>query len=197
MDRTLLEKLVLEGKSTYAIAKITGKSQTNVRRWLKKYELKTLYREYTGVTNCCRCGVQLNDNNSYTIKSGEKAGKKQSHCRECNSKYTVEKLRKNKQKALDYKGKKCQICGYDRCNDALEFHHVDPEKKEIDPSKLRGLKWESQKIELDKCILLCANCHREVHGKIREDPDFNVYDLIPLASSSESGVEVTSEPSKL
>jgi hypothetical protein len=178
MDKTLLEKLVLEGKSTYDIAKITGKSQTNVRRWLKKYGLKTFSKGTLGVKECSCCGIQLSDSNSYTLKSGEKAGKRQSYCKKCNTKNTVKRLKNNKQRSVDYKGGSCQICGYNKCNDALEFHHIDPEEKERDPAKIRGLKWEYQKAELDKCILLCSNCHREVHNKIREDPDFNVHDWV-------------------
>lgn len=129
-------------------------------------------------TECSSCGVKLNKNNSYIVKSGTRKGKKQSYCKKCNTKNTVKRLKNNKQRSVDYRGGRCQICGYNKCNDALEFHHIDPEEKEIDPAKLRGLKWEHQKAELDKCILLCSNCHREVHSKIRGEPDFNVYDWV-------------------
>jgi hypothetical protein len=68
---------------------------------------------------------------------------------------------RNKLKAIEYKGGKCSGCGYNKCPAALEFHHVDPDKKEAGISFFRG--WLKQKAELDKCILLCANCHRETH----------------------------------
>ncbi len=69
-----------------------------------------------------------------------------------------------KLKAIEYKGGKCQICGYDRCIQALEFHHIDPSTKTASVSTAsRGWDWVKQ--EIDKCILVCANCHREIeHG---------------------------------
>ena len=70
---------------------------------------------------------------------------------------------------VEYKGGRCQVCGYDRCIEALEFHHLDPTQKDFGISH-RGYtrSWEKVKEEVDKCILLCANCHREVHaGKLQ------------------------------
>jgi len=71
-----------------------------------------------------------------------------------------------KEKSVEYLGGKCSKCGYDSCIEALEFHHLDPEIKEK-RNNGRGIdrrkSFENQKSELDKCILLCANCHREEH----------------------------------
>lgn len=68
-----------------------------------------------------------------------------------------------KQRLVDYKGGKCQICGYDRCINALEFHHVNPEEKDFTISG--GTKsFDTLKPEIDKCILVCSNCHREIHA---------------------------------
>jgi len=73
-----------------------------------------------------------------------------------------------KKLSIEYKGGKCNKCGYDRCIDALHFHHLDPSKKEFGLSK-RGLtrSWEKIKIELDKCIILCGNCHAETHFELK------------------------------
>ena len=69
--------------------------------------------------------------------------------------------------AVAYKGGSCQICGYKRCIEALEFHHQDPLKKDFAvSSKGYTRSWEVVKSELDKCDLLCANCHRELHSKL-------------------------------
>ncbi|MBP6858411.1 MAG: hypothetical protein KBC33_01105 [Candidatus Pacebacteria bacterium] len=80
-------------------------------------------------------------------------------------------LRRKKLRAMarEYKGGKCMFCGYNRCQDALDFHHKDPTKKNFGLSA-RGLtrSWEKIKEEVDKCILICANCHREVHAGVRE-----------------------------
>ena len=67
--------------------------------------------------------------------------------------------------ALEYKGYKCSICGYDRCSDALEFHHTNPNEKDfIIGDRNNTQDWPKIKAELDKCILVCANCHRELHS---------------------------------
>jgi len=70
-------------------------------------------------------------------------------------------LSNQKQRAIEYKGGKCSICGYSKCSGALEFHHINPQDKEV--KYFHGRKLESIKAELDKCILVCANCHRELH----------------------------------
>ena len=77
----------------------------------------------------------------------------------------VKKRRKKlKQMAIEHKGGKCAACGYCKCVGALEFHHLNPSEKEFGLST-RGLtrSWEKTKAEVDKCVLLCANCHREAH----------------------------------
>jgi len=71
--------------------------------------------------------------------------------------------RRLKTKAIEYKGGKCMLCGYDRCNAALEFHHLDKTTKSFGLSRNGVIRsWESIRTELDKCVLVCANCHREV-----------------------------------
>lgn len=60
----------------------------------------------------------------------------------------------------------CAICGYDKCNAALVFHHVNPEDKKFN---LGNFRQPVDKIveEINKCILLCANCHREIHWGLK------------------------------
>lgn len=68
-----------------------------------------------------------------------------------------------KEELIQYKGGKCQICGYNKCTSALEFHHLDPTQKDFTISG--GTKsFNTLKPEVDKCILVCANCHREIHA---------------------------------
>jgi hypothetical protein len=70
-----------------------------------------------------------------------------------------------KLEAIEYKGNRCSICGYDRCSAALEFHHMDPSKKDSGIADLMNkCNFELLRPELDKCILLCSNCHRETHA---------------------------------
>lgn len=83
----------------------------------------------------------------------------------CKNKQAVDVLRtKRKQGAVEYLGGKCIRCGYDKCLHALHFHHKDPETKEFAFSTGLTSAWEKVKAELDKCELLCANCHAEHHA---------------------------------
>ncbi len=79
----------------------------------------------------------------------------------------VRKRRKKvRQMAIEYKGGRCQSCGYDSCVEALEFHHEDSSGKDFSISEKGYTRsWNKVKEELDKCILLCANCHRETHAQ--------------------------------
>ena len=79
----------------------------------------------------------------------------------------VQKRRRRiRQQAVEYKGGECQTCGYCKCIDALEFHHADSSHKDFSISaKGYTRSWNKVKEELDKCVLLCANCHREIHAK--------------------------------
>ena len=85
-------------------------------------------------------------------------------CKKCNVEGVQKRRDKVKQMAILYKGGKCIKCGYNNCIGALEFHHLDPNEKEFGISKDGYTKsWENIKLEIDKCVLLCANCHREEH----------------------------------
>lgn len=70
---------------------------------------------------------------------------------------------KIKEQLIEYKGGKCFSCGYNKCTAALEFHHLAPEEKDFGiRHKIQSV--EKIKKEVDKCALLCSNCHREVHA---------------------------------
>jgi hypothetical protein len=83
-------------------------------------------------------------------------------CKICRNTYHRENRREAKAWGVAYKGGKCRGCGYDKCHAALDFHHLDPNEKDFDFKEARHNKEELAK-ELDKCILLCRNCHAEVH----------------------------------
>lgn len=68
-----------------------------------------------------------------------------------------------KLRAVEYKGGKCVMCGYSEHVGVLDFHHLDPSQKEFSiGAKGYTRSWERLRVELDKCILVCANCHREI-----------------------------------
>lgn len=74
----------------------------------------------------------------------------------------AQKRKSIRDQAVAYKGGKCEICGYDKCSAGFDFHHVDPMEKDFTISD-RMSSFSAIKKELDKCVLLCCRCHREVH----------------------------------
>jgi hypothetical protein len=83
-------------------------------------------------------------------------------CKKCAVGAVNKRRDKLKKMSIEYKGGECENCGYNKCERALTFHHLDPTKKEIKLSRA-NISWEKIKLELDKCILLCFNCHMELH----------------------------------
>ena len=77
-----------------------------------------------------------------------------------------ERAIKRKLELIKYKGGKCEVCGYDKNISAFEFHHLDPSQKlfQLDSRHLSNTTISKIKEEVDKCILVCANCHRELHN---------------------------------
>lgn len=80
----------------------------------------------------------------------------------CGSCAVTRAQRKKKLKAISEFGGKCVKCGYNKCPDALEFHHLR-DKAESPAYIIARWSWSRVKKELDKCQLICSNCHREEH----------------------------------
>ncbi len=96
----------------------------------------------------------------------QKSGKKVSYyCVTCYKERQTRMREEKKLKAIEYKGGKCVRCGYNKCPAALDFHHLEPTGKETN-GELRSYSWEKLKAEIDKCILVCSNCHREIHYEL-------------------------------
>lgn len=102
-----------------------------------KHGLTDFFRDSTGRFRCMKCRVD-----------------------------TVQKRRNIiKQKAVEYKGGKCCICGYNKYIGALEFHHLNPEEKDFSiGAKGYTRNLDVVKRELDKCICVCSNCYKEIHA---------------------------------
>lgn len=86
----------------------------------------------------------------------------------------VKRWRKNtKDRMVAAMGGCCQVCGYNKSTNALEFHHIDPTIKEKGFGDLRAnnARWTSIIEELRKCVMLCSNCHKEVHDGITVLPE--------------------------
>lgn len=110
---------------------------------------------------CPRCNQVLSNKDFYYSKGG----KRQGYCKACIHKKTLERQKIFKKKCIEYKGGSCALCGYNRCINALEFHHRDASQKEFSISNVNNRAFSDKiKKELDKCDMLCSNCHREVHS---------------------------------
>jgi IS30 family transposase len=84
-----------------------------------------------------------------------------------NSEAVIEWRKRTKIKLVEYKGGKCQLCNYNKSLNALHFHHLDPNEKDFSISG-KSLSFDKLKSEVDKCILVCSNCHSEIHEGIRK-----------------------------
>lgn len=176
MEAEKLKAYLAQGLSLNKIRKTEGVSLSTVRHWMKVHGLQPNFKNFgeepfnkssevvDGKKFCVRCGEwkELNENFSPKGKSKEKT---QHYCKPCLYAYQQERSKERKRKVIELMGGKCSRCGYCRNYAALEFHHLDPSKKEINISG-NGLKgsWKRLIVELKKCVLVCSNCHREEHN---------------------------------
>jgi hypothetical protein len=83
--------------------------------------------------------------------------------------YYAKRREKNKRKAIDYLGGKCVECSRVYPIKCYEFHHINPDEKEYRIGMILRYSWDVIKKELDKCILVCGNCHMEMHYDYNDD----------------------------
>lgn len=184
MNYSTLKDLIDKKLSIRNIATELNTSPSNIRYWLKKHEFKTDPSPRKGVRSpstdyenltihkCIKCNIDKPIGQFYMVDR-KYSNKPCSYCRSCSrEKLQNKQYNDYKRLAVEYKGSKCICCGYSKCLKALEFHHVDPRKKDFNISQ--SMSWrkytskseEELKIELDKCVLVCSNCHREIHAGI-------------------------------
>jgi DNA-binding CsgD family transcriptional regulator len=171
LSRDQLEELVEHGATQREIAELLDRSVATIRYWLSRYGLKTdghrrhrhVFRQAdkAGLTRvpaeCSRHGaVEF-------VKRGDGGWR----CLKCRAEDVVNWRRRVKAKLLTEAGGRCQLCGYARYQGALQFHHLDPSRKEFAISR-RGVTraFEEVRAEAAKCVLLCSNCHAEVEAGV-------------------------------
>jgi hypothetical protein len=91
---------------------------------------------------------------------------------------TYDNIRRWRERAkywlIDYCGGSCQCCGYKKCYNNLVFHHINRDKKESIHVLIRNTQgWVKILEEIEKCVLVCANCHGEIHAGQRDCPQIN------------------------
>lgn len=173
LKKEVLIDLAEKGLSRKQIAEELNVSSSAVYKYLTKYNLKLgelkPKRGSGGKAICTQCKTEKPISEFYEKKS---KGLFHTYCRTCLNKNHVVKQRELKRLALEYKGGKCEKCGYCKSVSALEFHHRNPAEKEFNLARRSCKYFDSEiKAELDKCDLLCSNCHREAHDEMRENVD--------------------------
>jgi len=130
------------------------------------------------IKNCKHCNEDLPIDDFYIVKN-----RTWPYCKKCESMRKKQQLVNFKRACLGYKNEFCcKLCGYDKCISSLDFHHLDPTKKDFNISRCKNLYLnDSIKLELDKCDVICANCHRELHAL--QELNFSPHFLKPKSIS--------------
>lgn len=174
-----LERLVRLGLSLRQIAKEIDRSLATIRYWMRKYELKVTPHRHDLPDGGAREATLVCRKHGMTQFVLE--GRGYYRCKRCRLERVGRRRRTIKGKLVAEAGGKCVVCGYRRCQRALQFHHLDPRTKEFhlgDGGITRSL--ARSRTEARKCILLCANCHAEVEAGMT---------VVPLNSESEVSPE--------
>lgn len=164
-----LEPLISLGYSSRKIASKLNISQTAVRNRLKKCNLK-LKTSHNAKENICQyCSKELINNQSKFCSLEHK------QLYYVSNDYYEKRYSKGKHernKLLEQLGNKCSICGYNKNSAALVFHHTNPKEKDFCISIKNCIfkKEDELQQEIKKCVLLCSNCHAELHY-----PSYNIF----------------------
>lgn len=121
-----------------------------------------------GTRRCSLCRQVKSEDHFYLCGNG----RTYAYCKTCDRSRQSLQKRQLKKAAVAFMGGACVRCGYDRHACGLDFHHTDPSAKDFNLSHYKGglrkaLLPEIVKRELEKCELVCATCHREIHAGIR------------------------------
>jgi hypothetical protein len=169
-DRAELERLAVAGASLREMAAALDRSIATVRYWLDRWQIpradRGRRRDFDQMTapkealrTCRRHGLTM-----FTLEA-----RGSYRCKRCRLERVSLWRRKVKAKLVAEAGGRCAACGYDRCQAALQFHHLDPGLKSFALSH-QGVTRSLAKArsEARKCVLVCANCHAEIEAGCRD-----------------------------
>jgi hypothetical protein len=172
LDRESLEALIETGATMREMADALEVSPSRIQYWLKKLGLHTkngvgrrphVKGQKLPVTTgtCRRHGVT-----QYVLQ-----GHGGNRCKRCRAEAVARRRRRIKELLVKEAGGRCLRCGYDKCQAALHFHHVDPSTKSFGLAG-RGITRaiDAVRREAEKCILVCSNCHAEIEAGITSVP---------------------------
>ena len=173
IDRGLLAEIVSCELTIRDMADVLQRSPTTIRHWLRRHDLETarMTRERLGKAAlaaglptaeipCPRHGVTRHVRRQDGFR-----------CARCRVEHVADKRRRMKRQLVLEAGGRCELCGYDRCLAALQFHHLDRATKRFALSQDGVSRSMAQaRAEAAKCVLLCANCHAEVESGVADTP---------------------------
>jgi Homeodomain-like domain len=168
-----LTELVNEGHSLAGIARILGVSPTTVRHWAKKYKLETRRTERVRAGKESRAdGLAIVPMHCrrHGLAPFWLEGRGAYRCMRCRVEAVARRRRTVRDTLIAEAGGRCAICSYDRCPSALHFHHLDPATKRFTIRSGRTPSLSRLRVEAEKCILLCSNCHAEVESGMTSLP---------------------------
>jgi hypothetical protein len=127
----------------------------------------------TATSGCRICGICKKEKPNSEFYIHPQANCLRGECKECSKQDRKKRLDAFKAECVIYKGGKCQVCGYDKYFGSMDFHHIEPEEKTFSISSMRfGYKLTNEvRKELNKCVLVCCRCHREIGAGITECPE--------------------------
>lgn len=169
MKKEELIRLIDLDYSQRMIAEELNTSQSNVKYWLKKLNLKTNKNKFNIIDKdekfCPKCKTIKPLDDFYKRTNRNSVG---GYCKKCSNEYHTERVKNVKIRIVNYMGGQCTKCSLKLENShysVFDLHHLDPKEKDINFKRLKFQKWETIKKEADKCILVCSNCHRIIHAK--------------------------------
>lgn len=176
-----MERLLGAGLSLREIAHRMDRSLTTIRHWMRRYGLET-ERSARLRESKAACAKGLSRTHLDCPKHGPSTFVARSdgrfRCGQCRMEAVAKRRRSLKRILVEEAGGGCMLCGYSRCDRALEFHHLDPKAKQFQiTSHTRSL--ARLRAEASKCVLLCSNCHAEVEAGIAAVPLNSVPDADP------------------
>jgi hypothetical protein len=178
LEKDVLEELLSADLSLREIASRVDRSLGTVRYWMRRYGLKARPHRHEVPDDCGREATLRCRRHGMTQFVLE--GRGYYRCKRCRMERVGRRRRTIKGTLVAEAGGKCVLCGYHRCQRALEFHHLDPRTKEFHlgyGGATRSL--AKSRAEAGKCILLCANCHAEVEAGMTVVPLNSVPEVSP------------------
>lgn len=166
IDKILFESQITKGLTILELSKYWECSTTTISRYKRKWHLTKnplINKVVDGLKKCNFCLIEKPV--SEFQKAGSKIGgaiKYKATCKSCLPKKMYTRLHDILKKSnREYK---CESCGYDKNYGALQFHHLDPLEKEYEIGGMKEMAIEKIELEINKCAVLCANCHTEYHN---------------------------------